>query len=131
MEMLGGKESSNFSRKPEIMADAVYSLISKNSRSVTGQFLIDEDILKNEGIHNFTQYACNPGNLYTLHYDRLKKKKIIQLESNYYFVAIQSSRTNSRQTFSLTLRISWNPRTLDKGKNNQVQLQLAILAMEK
>ena len=46
IEMLSGPDSSDFSRKPEIMGDAVYALISKDSRSITGQFLIDEEILK-------------------------------------------------------------------------------------
>lgn len=59
--MLTGPDSSNVSRKPEIMGDAVYALICKDSKSVTGQFLIDEEILKNEGIDDLTQYACNPG----------------------------------------------------------------------
>ncbi|XP_034188152.1 hydroxysteroid dehydrogenase like 2 [Osmia lignaria lignaria] len=62
IEMLSGPDSSDFSRKPEIMGDAVYALISKDSRSITGQFLIDEEILKQEGITDFTDYACNPAN---------------------------------------------------------------------
>lgn len=62
IEMLSGSEASNFSRKPEIMGDAVYALICKDSKSVTGQFLVDEDILKGEGITDFTKYACNPEN---------------------------------------------------------------------
>ncbi|XP_043289971.1 hydroxysteroid dehydrogenase-like protein 2 isoform X3 [Venturia canescens] len=61
IEMLSGPDSKNISRKPEIMADAVYSLICKDSKSITGQFLTDEDILRGEGINNFSQYACNPG----------------------------------------------------------------------
>jgi len=63
MDMLAGTESINFSRKPEIMADAVYAVLCKDSKSITGQFLIDEDILKNEGVNDFTDYACNPGNI--------------------------------------------------------------------
>lgn len=66
--MLNGPNSSNYSRKPEIMADAVYALICKDSRSINGQFLIDEDILKNEGINDFTNYACNPGIFITHEY---------------------------------------------------------------
>ncbi|CAK9823545.1 Hydroxysteroid dehydrogenase-like protein 2 [Anthophora retusa] len=62
IEMLSGPDSSNYSRKPEIMGDAVYALICKDSKSVTGQFLIDEEILKSEGITDFTDYACNPAN---------------------------------------------------------------------
>lgn len=62
MDMLTGSDSSNVCRKPEIMADAVYALLCKDSKSITGQFLIDENILKNEGITDFTDYACNPEN---------------------------------------------------------------------
>ncbi|CAL1679289.1 unnamed protein product [Lasius platythorax] len=62
MDMLTGSDSSNVCRKPEIMADAVYTLLCKDSKSITGQFLIDENILKNEGITDFTNYACNPAN---------------------------------------------------------------------
>ncbi|KAL2712794.1 Hydroxysteroid dehydrogenase-like protein 2 [Vespula squamosa] len=62
IEMLTGPNSSNYSRKAEIVADAVYALICKDSRSVTGQFLIDEDILRKEGITDFKCYACNPEN---------------------------------------------------------------------
>ncbi|KAL0100412.1 hypothetical protein PUN28_019632 [Cardiocondyla obscurior] len=60
MDMLSGSDSKNVCRKPEIMSDAVYALLCKDSKSITGQFLIDEDILKNEGITDFTDYACNP-----------------------------------------------------------------------
>lgn len=55
-------ESNDYARKPEIMADAVYALICKDSKSITGKFLIDEEILRNEGITDFTDYACNPEN---------------------------------------------------------------------
>ncbi|XP_024947204.1 hydroxysteroid dehydrogenase-like protein 2 isoform X2 [Cephus cinctus] len=60
IEMLAGSEAANHSRKPEIMADAVYAVICKNAKSITGQFLIDENILKQEGITDFDQYTCNP-----------------------------------------------------------------------
>lgn len=63
IEMLSGPDSSDFSRKPEIMADAIYALVCKDSKTVTGQFLIDEDILKGEEITDFTDYACNPSNI--------------------------------------------------------------------
>ena len=62
IEMLHGSSAADFSRKPEIMADAVYTLICKDSRSITGNFFIDEDLLKKEGITDFSVYACNPAN---------------------------------------------------------------------
>jgi citronellol/citronellal dehydrogenase len=48
------------SRKPEIMADAAYAIIAKPSREVSGQFFIDEDVLKQEGVTDFSQYLINP-----------------------------------------------------------------------
>lgn len=73
MEMLSGSESKDVCRKPDIIADAVYTLLCKDSKSITGQFLIDEDILKNEGITDFTNYACNPGTIIFFHISRITK----------------------------------------------------------
>lgn len=61
IEMLAGKESGNHSRKPEIMADAAYAVLTKDSKSVTGKYLIDEDVLKEAGVNDLTNYAVNPG----------------------------------------------------------------------
>lgn len=44
------------SRKPEIMAKAALCVLQKNQ---TGQFLIDEEVLKLENETNFEQYAVN------------------------------------------------------------------------
>lgn len=62
MEMLGG--SSNIAaqcRKPSIMADAAYSILIKDVTEFSGDFLIDDEVLKKEGITNFDQYAVEPG----------------------------------------------------------------------
>lgn len=60
MEMLAGQEAFKQSRKPEIMADAVYAVLQRDASSCTGKFLIDEEILKEAGVTNFDQYACDP-----------------------------------------------------------------------
>uniref|UniRef100_A0A1I7TG42 Hydroxysteroid dehydrogenase-like protein 2 n=1 Tax=Caenorhabditis tropicalis TaxID=1561998 RepID=A0A1I7TG42_9PELO len=60
MEMLSDKGGEAGSRKPAIMADAAYAVLSKNSRDFTGNFLIDEDVLKAEGVTDFERYACVP-----------------------------------------------------------------------
>jgi citronellol/citronellal dehydrogenase len=49
------------SRKPTIMADAAYVILTSNSKIVTGNFFIDEGVLKNHGVNDFTDYALNPG----------------------------------------------------------------------
>ena len=55
------KEALAFCRTDQIMADAAYALLTKNSRTSTGEFLYDEDILKQEGITDFDQYLVSPG----------------------------------------------------------------------
>lgn len=61
IEMLTGPESATFSRKPEIMADAAYHILCKDPRTTTGNFFIDEDIMRAENI-DVKQYACDPNN---------------------------------------------------------------------
>jgi citronellol/citronellal dehydrogenase len=54
------------SRKPAIMADAAYAILNRNSRSATGNFYVDETVLREEGVTNFEHYAVSPGtSLYT------------------------------------------------------------------
>jgi citronellol/citronellal dehydrogenase len=63
MEMLGGQDVMSQCRTDAIMADAAYALLRRDSRSYTGNFAIDEDILKEEGVTNFDKYAVKPGSL--------------------------------------------------------------------
>ena len=62
IEMLGGDTAVKMSRKPEIMADAAYLILTQDSRSLTGKFLIDDEVLKEHGISDMDQYANAPGN---------------------------------------------------------------------
>jgi citronellol/citronellal dehydrogenase len=59
--ILGGEELMNKSRKPEILADAAYFILSKNSREHTGNFYIDDEVLAAEGITDLAKYAVVPG----------------------------------------------------------------------
>lgn len=47
-------------RKPAIVADAAYAILTSDSRSVTGNFFIDENVLREHGITDFAQYAQSP-----------------------------------------------------------------------
>jgi citronellol/citronellal dehydrogenase len=49
------------SRKPAIVADAAHYVLTQKSDALTGQFLIDEDVLKKSGEAGFEQYATTPG----------------------------------------------------------------------
>ncbi|XP_073907351.1 hydroxysteroid dehydrogenase-like protein 2 [Castor canadensis] len=60
MDMLGGSGVENQCRKVDIIADAAYSIFKK-PKTFTGNFIIDENILKEEGIKNFDVYAITPG----------------------------------------------------------------------
>jgi len=64
MEMLvGGHDAAaKVSRKPEIMSDAAYAILTKNSSSFTGNFAVDEDLLRAEGVTDFDNYAVDPSN---------------------------------------------------------------------
>jgi len=47
-------------RTPEIVADAAVTIITKDSGSFTGQFCIDEDVLREAGLTDFTGYSVDP-----------------------------------------------------------------------
>lgn len=48
-------------RKPDILVDSVLRLFRKSPGEITGQALIDEDFLRDEGVTDFSHYACVPG----------------------------------------------------------------------
>ena len=58
--VLGGEELMNISRTPEIMADAAYEIFTKDSSTFTGNFCIDDLILYDAGIRDFSKYADVP-----------------------------------------------------------------------
>lgn len=47
-------------RKAEIVADAAYVIFQKASRSCTGNFFIDEEVLREAGVADFSVYAHDP-----------------------------------------------------------------------
>ena len=58
--LLGGDATVRGSRKPDIMADAAYAVLTKPSSAVTGNFFIDEDLLRAEGVTDFAPYRMTP-----------------------------------------------------------------------
>ena len=57
---LGGDSIMNISRSPEIMADAAYVILTKDSKEFTGNFCIDDNLLADHGVTDFSQYAEVP-----------------------------------------------------------------------
>jgi citronellol/citronellal dehydrogenase len=61
MNLLGGEAAIQKSRKPEIMADAAHAILTRPSRECTGNFFIDEDVLRAAGHADLASYAISPG----------------------------------------------------------------------
>jgi citronellol/citronellal dehydrogenase len=61
LAMLGGAIPAENCRTPEIMADAAHAVLTRDSRCCTGQFYIDEDVLREAGVTDFEKYAVKPG----------------------------------------------------------------------
>ena len=61
MVMMGGGDGiSSQCRTPEIMADAAYVILTRHSREFTGNFCVDEHLLREVGVKDFSQYLA-PG----------------------------------------------------------------------
>lgn len=62
IDLIAGEEMRKQSRTVDIMADAAYHILTKDSRSFTGNFVVDETILRQEcGVTDFDKYAVVPG----------------------------------------------------------------------
>jgi citronellol/citronellal dehydrogenase len=58
--LLGGEAMTRACRRPEIMADAAHAILTRPARDCTGNFFIDEEVLRAEGVTDFVQYAVDP-----------------------------------------------------------------------
>ncbi len=59
--LLGGDEMVRHSRKPDIMGDAAHAILTRDSRSCTGNFFVDDEVLRSAGVTDLEQYAVEPG----------------------------------------------------------------------
>ncbi len=55
--MPGGGTLVQAARRPEIVADAAHAVLSRSSRSCTGNFFTDEEVLREEGVSDFSPYS--------------------------------------------------------------------------
>lgn len=58
--LLGGPSALGRCRQPAIVADAAHAILTRPSRGFTGHFCIDEDVLAELGINDFSAYAVDP-----------------------------------------------------------------------
>ena len=59
--MLFRSEGMKRCRKPEIMGDAAHAILNRPSRTCTGNFFIDDEVLASEGVTDLDKYAYAPG----------------------------------------------------------------------
>ncbi len=57
--LLGGDFLIQRSRTPQIVADAAFEILGRPAAECTGNFFIDEEILQQAGVTDFTKYAVN------------------------------------------------------------------------
>lgn len=60
--LLGGDAAIKHCRTPDIMADAAYFVLRRASSENTGNFYIDAEVLKEEGIEDLSKYSEGPQN---------------------------------------------------------------------
>jgi citronellol/citronellal dehydrogenase len=61
LNLLGGEETAKHGRTVEIVADAAHAILTRPARDCTGNFFIDEDVLRSEGVTDFDRYAVKAG----------------------------------------------------------------------
>jgi len=61
INMIGGPAMMAGCRTVEIMADAAHLILTRDSRNCTGNFFLDEDLLREAGTTDFERYSVNPG----------------------------------------------------------------------
>jgi citronellol/citronellal dehydrogenase len=59
LQMIPGIDPAR-GRKPEIMADAAHWILTQPARACSGNFFIDEEVLRKAGVTDLRQYAVDP-----------------------------------------------------------------------
>jgi citronellol/citronellal dehydrogenase len=49
-------------RTPEIMADAAHAILTRDARTTSGNFFLDDEVLAAAGVTDLSRYAVQPGN---------------------------------------------------------------------
>jgi len=49
-------------RTPDIMADAAHVVLTRDAKECTGNFFIDDEVLRDAGVTDLDKYAMTPGN---------------------------------------------------------------------
>ncbi|MEO8305267.1 MAG: short chain dehydrogenase, partial [Betaproteobacteria bacterium] len=57
----GAAEAVDRMRRPAILADAAYAVLTRDARKTTGNFFLDETVLAEAGVTDLSRYAIKPG----------------------------------------------------------------------
>ena len=57
---LGGVAEVQLARQPGIMADAAHAILCRPANDCSGNFFIDEEVLRSEGVNDFSAYRVDP-----------------------------------------------------------------------
>ena len=83
------------------MADAAYAILTQDSRSCTGNFFVDETLLRQQGVSDFDQYAVVPGSK-DLMLDFFLEENMEELKRLESPMVKEKSQTNTASTSSGT-----------------------------
>jgi citronellol/citronellal dehydrogenase len=61
LNVLGGEALARHARRPEIVADAARAILLRDSRRATGNFYLDDEVLRAEGVTDLSRYDAVPG----------------------------------------------------------------------
>jgi citronellol/citronellal dehydrogenase len=61
VKWLMGEPGMEISRTPAIMADAAFEILASDPTQLTGQWLLDENLLRERGCTDFEKYSVVPG----------------------------------------------------------------------
>jgi citronellol/citronellal dehydrogenase len=56
IRLIAGQDARLKTRRPEIVADAAYWIVTQPSRTVTGRFFLDDEVLRTAGVTDFSRY---------------------------------------------------------------------------
>jgi citronellol/citronellal dehydrogenase len=60
LNVLGGDETARHARTPEVVADAACAILRRDARQCTGNFFIDDEVLRAEGVTDLERYRVDP-----------------------------------------------------------------------
>ena len=60
LQMIPGVDT-DFCRMPEILSDTAYIILNRDSKTTTGNFFVDDEVLASEGITDLEKYSVKPG----------------------------------------------------------------------